>query len=49
MEHFESIKKIINLPEFAFKEENKWILMEWKKLTFNLKVTLIKQKIQAFR
>ena len=44
MEHFESIKKIINLLEFAFKEENKWILMEWKKLTFYLKVTLIKQK-----
>ena len=44
MEHFESIKKIKNLPEFAFKKENKWILMEWKKLTLNLKVTLIKQK-----
>ncbi|RNA07249.1 hypothetical protein BpHYR1_025164 [Brachionus plicatilis] len=44
IEHFESIKKIINLPEFASKEENKWILDEWKKLTFNKKVILIKQK-----
>ncbi|RNA06531.1 hypothetical protein BpHYR1_021556, partial [Brachionus plicatilis] len=29
---------------FASKEENKWILDEWKKLTFNQKVLLIKQK-----
>ncbi|RNA29602.1 hypothetical protein BpHYR1_040217 [Brachionus plicatilis] len=44
MVHFESIKEIINLPEFASKEENKWILDEWKRLTFNQKVILIKQK-----
>ncbi|RNA38463.1 hypothetical protein BpHYR1_047571 [Brachionus plicatilis] len=31
-------------PEFASKEENKWILVEWKKLTFNQKVIVIKQK-----
>ncbi|RNA39597.1 hypothetical protein BpHYR1_051152 [Brachionus plicatilis] len=30
--------------KFASKEENKWIPDEWKKLTFNQKVILIKQK-----